>query len=313
MSKDFLNYEQQLDYLENEKELIIPNREYAREMLERYSYYSLIGGYKQPFKHKLSGKYLRGVTFNEVVSFYIFDEKLRSLFLQYILHIERHLKSMISYYFCEKHGASQSEYLNPQNFGNGINANADEISRLIKTMAKVISLPSSYSYIIHHVKKYHNVPLWVAVNAMTFGTISKFFQYMPNDLQTKVALNYPGFSEKLLHQMITAVAKCRNVCAHGERLYNLRMRAAIPDTVLHHKLKIPQKKGRYVCGRHDLFAVVIALRYLLPNAEFKSFKRDLQRLITQLLKDCPHISNEQILSEMGFPANWKRITSFKKV
>ena len=54
MNKDFLTYDQQPDYLENKKKLIIPDRKYAKEMLERYSYYSLIGGYKQPFKHKTS-------------------------------------------------------------------------------------------------------------------------------------------------------------------------------------------------------------------------------------------------------------------
>lgn len=65
--------------------------------------------------------------------------KLRTLFLKYILHIERHLKSLISYYFCEKFGENQGEYLNSKNF--------------------------------------------------------------------------PGYSEKQLHQFITIIAKCRNVYA----------------------------------------------------------------------------------------------------
>ena len=150
------------------------------------------------------------------------------------------------------------------------------------------------------------------MNAMTFGTVSAFYQYMPNDLQTKISLHYPGFSERLLHQMITTVAKCRNVCAHGERLYNLKTRATIPDTVLHKKLGIRKKRGHYVSGRHDLFAVVIAMRYLLSDEEFKPFKASLKRLITQLLRDCPHISEQQILSEMGFPSNWEKIARYKK-
>jgi abortive infection bacteriophage resistance protein len=60
------------------------------------------------------------VTFNEIVALYHFDEQLRSLFLKYILQVERHLKSLISFYFCNKYGVSQTEYLNPNNFDYGI-------------------------------------------------------------------------------------------------------------------------------------------------------------------------------------------------
>lgn len=81
MPKAFMTYEQQLDFLEKDKQLSIPNRDYAKSMLERISYYSLIGGYKAPFKHNPSGKYLYGVTFDEIVSFYEFDEQLRALYL----------------------------------------------------------------------------------------------------------------------------------------------------------------------------------------------------------------------------------------
>ena len=310
MQKTFMTYEQQLNYLECNKDLIIPDRKYAKTMLERISYYSLIGGYKEPFKHRPSGKYLRGVTFDEIVSFYLFDEQLRSLFLKYILHVERELKSTISYHFSEKYGSDQTKYLDTSNFVSDPK-HRGEISRLVKTMRDVVSLPSSYPYIIHHVRRYNNVPLWVAVNAMTFGTVSKFYQYMTNDLQVKIRGQYPVVSEKHLHLLITALAKCRNVCAHGERLYCFRTNGQIPDTVLHKKLNIPKRKGQYIYGKNDVFAIVLALRYLLPNEEFKVFKASLQRLITGVIKKCPHITEGQLLSEMGMPQNWTKITSYK--
>lgn len=51
MAKNFLTYEQQLHILEYDKQLAIPNHEYATKKLEELSYYSLIGGYKSLFKH----------------------------------------------------------------------------------------------------------------------------------------------------------------------------------------------------------------------------------------------------------------------
>lgn len=61
--------------------LSIPNEKHAKEALEQISYYSLIGGYKKPFKHAISGNYKHGVTFEEIVSLYFFDEELRTLFM----------------------------------------------------------------------------------------------------------------------------------------------------------------------------------------------------------------------------------------
>ena len=97
MPKKFLTYEQQLYKLQNEKKLVISNLVYAEEVLEKLSYYSLIGGYKTLFKHPASDKFVYGVTFEEIVTFYYFDEELRILFLKYILHMK--YKFHFSYFF----------------------------------------------------------------------------------------------------------------------------------------------------------------------------------------------------------------------
>ena len=51
MGKFFLSYEEQLKKLREEKALNILDKDYALEMLKRYSYYSLISGYKKEFKN----------------------------------------------------------------------------------------------------------------------------------------------------------------------------------------------------------------------------------------------------------------------
>ena len=61
MLKTFFTYEQQLNKLQQEKGLIVPDIATATETLEHLSYYSLIGGYKQLFKHTPSQKYKYGV------------------------------------------------------------------------------------------------------------------------------------------------------------------------------------------------------------------------------------------------------------
>ena len=154
--------------------------------------------------------------------------------------------------------------------------------------------------------------LWVATNAFTFGQIYKMYQYATTDLRTKISKNFTNISEKQLHQFVTIIARCRNVCAHGERLFSFRIHETIPDTLLHKKLQIPQKNRSYQYGKQDLFAVVIALRYLISDEAFKAFKSGLTKLINKVLKQCPHLTREQLLEEMGFPENWEKIMRYKK-
>ncbi len=138
------------------------------------------------------------------------------------------------------------------------------------------------------------------------------YQYSTSDIRTKISLNFANMSEVQLHQFIRILASCRNVCAHNERLYSFQVNEAIPDTILHDKLQLPRKKGHYTIGKKDLFAVIIALRYLIDNQEFKQFKADLRRLIHSILKNCSHISEELLYSKMGLPENWEKITRYKK-
>lgn len=311
MAQAFLTYDEQLDKLQTEKELSIPDLSYAKNILQQISYYSLIDGYKELFKPLRSGKYYYGVTFEEIYAFYLFDEELRSLFLKYILKVEQHMKSMVSYHFSEKYGENQAGYLTDTNY-NLNRKNSAQIQRLVNSLAKSIATPSQYKYINHHANTYGNVPLWVATNALTFGQISKMYQYATSDIRTKISKNYDNISEVQLHQLITVLARCRNVCAHGERLYNFHIRETIPDMPLHNKLQLPSKKGQYCIGKQDLFAVVIALRYLIENDDFKHFKSTLTRLIKNVLKKCPHLTEDQLMKEMGFPKNWNKITCYKK-
>ena len=75
--KPFLSYEQQLDKLANEKNLVIGDREYAEKTLKEIGYFSLISGYKDLYRNPTTQKYKDGTTFDEIVALYKFDQSLR--------------------------------------------------------------------------------------------------------------------------------------------------------------------------------------------------------------------------------------------
>lgn len=107
-------------------------------------------------------------------------------------------------------------------------------------MDKLANRNSDYPYINHQRKAYGNVPLWVLINGVTFGSLSKFYKFTTQDIQSKVARNFEKVNQKQLEQYLGVMTKFRNVCAHGERLYSYKTRDDIPDTALHQKLEIPR-------------------------------------------------------------------------
>lgn len=115
-----------------------------------------------------------------------------------------------------------------------------------------------------------------------------------------------------MQQYLTAITKFRNVCAHNERLYTYHINEDIPNTVLHSKLNIPKKGNQYIYGKRDLFALVIAFRYLIPNEDFKDFKKSLIQIIKNYHKSSGILSEAQLLTAMGFSQNWEKITKYKK-
>lgn len=311
MPKPFLSFDEQIDNLEKNKNLVISDREYAKTMLQQIGYFGLIGGYKEPFKNPTTQKYIDGTQFEDIVALYKFDENLRELFLKYILQIERHIRSLLSYYFCEKYGEQQAHYLNSQNF-NAMPQNARNVTKLIDKLNNLANNNNDYPYINHQRQSHGNVPLWVLVNAMTFGSLSKFYSLLTPDLKVKVAKHFDKVNDRQLEQFLSVITIFRNVCAHNERLFSHMTNNDIPNTALHIKLSIPRIGTQYCYGKRDLFAVVVAFRYLLSNADFKKFKRSLTRIIDHHLASSQAIPESLLYQYMGFPYNWKKISQYKK-
>ena len=310
MPKIFLSYEQQIEKLKNEKNLRIDDEVYAKEILRQTSYYSLIGGYKDIFKNPTTKKYKDGTKFEDIVELYYFDEALRQLFLRFLIKVENEIKSQVSYYFTEKNGENQKEYLDAANYNYVGKKNQRDIDGLIRILENYVTKPTGYSYINHAQRKYGNVPLWVLTNALTFGNISKMYMLLPQDKKIKISRNYPGINESQMASILAVMVKFRNVCAHAERLFTYKTTDSIPDLPIHKKLKIAKKGTQYVNGKNDLFSVVIALRYVLNDNWYKEFIKELKTLIGKYLKKHASISEQELYERMGFPGNWKKVIRY---
>lgn len=312
MSKPFLTYNSQIEKLRSEKNLIIANTDFAMNSLQNISYYALIGGYKQPFIDIHTRKYINDTRFEDIVALYMFDEELRGLFFKYLCRTERKLRSSISYHFCKKHGELQEAYLNPQNYSS-LSHYQNGIEKLIKLLDALANRNRDHEYIIYQRNKHHNVPLWVLMNALTFGQISKMFEFLPQNMQGIICQDFGSVKKNEMIKYLKVLTLYRNVCAHNERLFLYRTYIDIPDTILHLKLNIPKNGAKYRYGKNDLFSVTIAFRYLLSKSDFLQFKKQLVHIFYCYGNQNTNLDLKCLLEYMGFPQNWKEITRFRKI
>lgn len=304
MAKPFQTYDDLLIFLQNEKNLIIENTDYARHILAKTSYFPLITGYKDTFKNPTTGKYMDGTTFEDIYRLYQFDNELRSIFLKYMLIAERSIKSSLAYHFSATYGENQTEYLSLSHYMPTASMQHG-IQKLLHVFHYQLSHKNEHDYINHYKTKHHNVPLWIMVQVLTIGQLSHMFDYLKASVPIKVCNDFQKIRRKDMHSFLSIMTKHRNVCAHGERFFNYVTKDSITDTLIHRKLRIPQKDGRYQMGKNDIFSEVIILKYLLDGEDFRGFYYELKHCLKY------HAPGECILALMGFPENWTSIIRLK--
>ena len=306
MNKEFKTIEEQIDILK-ERNLII-NEEKAKEIFRDNNYYYLINGYKGLFLDKNSEeeKYIEGATLEEIFALYNFDSELRSVFLKYILKIERRMDTYIAYEFSKQYG--EQNYLIGANFNNNSKITDSRIKSLIADINSNISTQrkNGNEMLRHYMAQYGYIPLWVLIRIITFGQISKFYDLMKQQDQNKVAKKF-GVREKELKTYIHNLAIIRNICAHDEKLYDIRLKNAIMQNHIHKNLNLALQNGQYANGFKDLFSIVIILKVLLDEKEFKYFYNMVINEIKKLENEIESIEFSEVLGKMGFVREYKNL------
>ncbi len=297
MSKKFLTYDEQIDKLTS-KGIIINDKDFAIKCLKETSYFSLVSGYKDAFRDKKTKIYNKNVKFEDIYYLYKLDEELRNLFLKYILKIEKSLKSHYSYFFCEKFGEEQKEYLNVNNFNYQNYQN--EINELIKILDEYTK-SNKYDYITYNRDTYSNIPFWILTNCLTFGNLSKMYEYSNINIKIDIAKEF-NIQNSQLESMLKIITKFRNVCAHNQRLYNYKTKNFNNKKNSIKDLPIHKTKNLNNMGKNDLFGICLCFKYLLNEIDFNIFLEALNDILINYKTNCSNLL--KILKCMGFPQDW---------
>ena len=110
-----------------------------------------------------------------------------------------------------------------------------------------------------------------------------------------------------LEDFLPILSNYRNLCAHEDILYDHRTDKCIDDNIYHYKLNIPKMDDEYIYGKNDIFAVVLILKYLLTDDEFRLFIKEVSYEIDKLSGVIRSIPITKVLDRIGFPYNYMEV------
>ncbi len=304
-SKIFKNLDEQIDILRS-KGLVIDNIDKAKEILFRENYF-FISGYRHLFMTtKKDNHFIAGTTFEELYAMFSFDRKIRNIFFSFILIIENNMKSIISYQLSKKYGYKEKDYLNPENFTQD-SMKTRQVYDILNKMRRQIRINGrKHNATLHYIDNYGYVPMWILVKVLSFGIISEFYGILKNEDQIKIAELY-RLDVETLTIYLSLVSNYRNICAHEEVLYDHRTQRSIPDCKYHQQLCIEIIEDEYKYGKNDLYAMVIIMKQMLSEDEFRDLMNQVSYEADILEGRLHSVSTISILNSCGFPNNWKNI------
>ena len=309
INKEFKKLDEQVEILVN-KGLTVNNVEYAKDVLLRENYFFL-NGYRHLFMKSSTNKtYIEGSTFEELYSLFLFDRSFRNILFKNILTIENNVKSIMSYQLSMQYGYHEKDYLDRKNFVNSPEKNK-QVNDVIRKMKRQIkSNAESHSATMHYVNSYGYIPLWVLVKVLSFGIIGELYSILKREDKLSIADVYDLDTETFSNYLVM-LSNYRNICAHEDIVFENKTQRQIADTKYHRLLRIDITNDEYVYGKNDVFALIIIMKAMLKDDQFKNLILEIKHNIENLSMNLSSISINKVLDRMGFPVNWEDLMKIK--
>lgn len=175
---------------------------------------------------------LPGTSFNKLFDLYLFDKRLRVLMLDALERIEIYVRNAIAHElgYHDPLAYEDVSFIRPEQTldytdKRGTRRNAwVEWSRRQQDQVK----RCKEDHVVSHRLKGRAIPIWVAVEAWDFGTVSKYFELLRGRWQNKVCARLGVDNAKVLRNWLQELNTLRNRCAHHTRIWNQSLSQPLP-------------------------------------------------------------------------------------
>ncbi len=252
--------------------------------------YHRLSAYIYPFyKSPKSDLRLKdGTTFEQVLTLYRFDKKLRILLFNEIEKIEVAIRSVLANIGCQelddKYWITKEEYF----------ANAEKFNQTMAVIEKELA-SSKEDYIENfrgnYVESYP--PAWMITEVLSFGNLNYIYSNIASNKLMKRIADYFGLKPQVFTSWLTVLANLRNMCCHHARIWNrdFMLNPAEPRKMSNTWI---DTSG---IDKKRIFYRLCIIRYLLTSV---SPNNNFNEKIAGLLARFPSID----IAAMGFDYNW---------
>ena len=227
MAKSATTIEQQLALMQS-RGLKIYDIDKAREILLDIGYYRL-GFYLFPFEKSYPNlrnrthEYIQGASFEDAVNLYYFDFDLRMLLMRYLNRIEIAFRTSLIYHLSNKYNSTPIWFVSPAVVNRTYARDFEQ---------KVYTSDFRRNPTIHrHHQNNPNdrfAPAWKTLDLLQFGAVMKLYEQL-NERDDKILVAHKFGVRQVVtfESYMHTVRQVRNACAHGLRLYDLKLPLAI--------------------------------------------------------------------------------------
>lgn len=308
--KPHRTYTEQVAILES-RGLKISDPASAAATLSHIGYYRL-SGYSYPYRRP--GKPRRddfelGTTWEQIISLYNFDRKLKLHMLDAIERIEIAMRVRVGYVLGQRNSFAHKNpaHLDPRFSRAKPGRSESEYQKWSRLTSDAFAY--SNEEFASHFKKFYdgNAPIWVLTEVMDFGSLSRLYAGSKRSDRDRIAAELEILDAskrgngKVLANWLRVLGHVRNVCAHHARLWNRNMTVQVAPSHLKHipELAHLQQPGAMHSRVYSTMCIVAFLtKQIAPNS-------DVVKKLFMHLKDGLHSSGRST-SEMGAPDDWQR-------
>ena len=286
-------FDEQIDIL-TQRGLYVADRQEAILSLSSINYYRLRGYYNKLTQND-SDNFIPGTSLSQIITFHQFDSKLRKILLGLLLDIEITARARIAYVLAHQWGP-----LGYENKDKYTGCDPTNLDKLLESIHEDIRR-SNERFIVTYNEKYKGqFPIWVTVEVMSFGDLSKLYGLLPPDIRQDIANYYGKIDQTLLVNWLLAASVLRNVCAHNSRLYDrtFAIRVTIENNLQKH-LQESLNNG-FTVYNNTLFAYLLALRRISTQGSWNTLYDEINRLFDE------YYGQIEII-KLGFPFQWKKL------
>lgn len=163
-----------------------------------------------------------GTTLNAILDAYDFDLGLRNILLEGLSVFEIAFRSRFAYFYTQS--LPEKSYLSRGTYIDSSVQTEDGNKSIVDLVLTAINgdlQRSKEPFIARHRNSQSTPPIWVAVEAMSMGTVSKMYQALSKqDIRYELARSFdlrdPGIAESTFRSFTVL----RNLCAHHARIWN---------------------------------------------------------------------------------------------